>query len=720
MRASTGFGIGRVSWRGATALGFGILASLLIPVMAARPLAASDGPAPVGTGEAVVLPGRVIARETGQPVAGAVVEVEQRGAAKSIERLTTDSDGRFAVRVEPPSRGAPVRLVLTVRHPGFIAVTGGFSMLTDVIETARRSEPTFFDTIRLESGVEYTGVIARSDGSPAAGQEVQFQNWGWTYYPRDTSLSGENKARTDAAGRFRLRMWKTKALEVVVMPDDLAPLRRFIGFADRGDDHPDYWVPADLGRFALEDGPRVSGRLLDREGRPIAGERLAIRGRIDPQLERKATTGPDGSFAFAPLPPGSFTVMADRQGHGASIDYDLPPLPPPSRAIGPVKVVLKSGARSVTVELRELETVAVTCRFVNSSGRPVAGAPISLSGAMLGGGSGPDPPGGRLASAVNEPEPDDPSPHLYWGVQAVPDADGRVVFRAPKGLVEPTLQTFPPDRTTSLRTRLRDGEPLKFWGGGRFGLELVADVPAVTVICYRAPTVLATVEAEGGPVPREAQVRASFIGPNGGSFGGQFERLGDGRFLSESLMPDHEYEITAGCRDYLWAKVRGIKLPEGGHADVRLTLRKRPAPARVGDLAPEINVPGLDGQPFRLSDYRGKFVLLDLWRMWEGPQEGDLPFLKAVRLRHADDPQFVVLGLSGGPRRADAEKVAAKDEIRWLRAVLTHDDGESPTPVSYGADGRSNVILIGPDGRILATDLHGPAIDGTLARFLAP
>ena len=296
--------------------------------------------------EDVVLPGRVVVRESGRPVVGAIVEVERKGGGgAAVERLTTDADGRFRLRLDPSSDASASRPAVRVRHPDFVALKGGGVTLTDLIGRARRGEPTFLDPIRLDAGVEYTGVIIRPDGSPAAGQEVQFQNWGWTYYPRQHNFAAESTTRTGADGRFRLRMWKTKALEINVTPDDLAPFRRFIGHAGRGDERPDYWVPADLGRFVLEDGSRtvVTGRLLDRAGRPIAGERLQIQGRIDLQLTRKTTTGADGSLAFPPVHPGSFNVMGERQGHGAYISHDLPAQPPPPRPIGPVKVVVKVG-----------------------------------------------------------------------------------------------------------------------------------------------------------------------------------------------------------------------------------------------------------------------------------------------------------------------------------------------------------------------------------------
>ncbi len=37
---------------------------------------------------------------------------------------------------------------------------------------------------------------------------------------------------------------------------------------------------------------------------------------------------------------------------------------------------------------------------------------------------------------------------------------------------------------------------------------------------------------------------------------------------------------------------------------------------QVGQLAPDISGEDLDGVPFRLSDYRGKVILLDFWGHW--------------------------------------------------------------------------------------------------------
>jgi hypothetical protein len=50
--------------------------------------------------------------------------------------------------------------------------------------------------------------------------------------------------------------------------------------------------------------------------------------------------------------------------------------------------------------------------------------------------------------------------------------------------------------------------------------------------------------------------------------------------------------------------------------------------------------------------------------------------------------------------------------------VLEYETGDSPIPSLYGADARSSVVMIGPDGRILAMGLHGGAIDLAVANAL--
>lgn len=66
----------------------------------------------------------------------------------------------------------------------------------------------------------------------------------------------------------------------------------------------------------------------------------------------------------------------------------------------------------------------------------------------------------------------------------------------------------------------------------------------------------------------------------------------------------------------------------------------------VGQIpVPDITGTMVDGRPFRLSDYRGKVVLLNFWATWCGPCRQEIPDL--IKLQKDFGPQgFTVVGLS--------------------------------------------------------------------------
>ena len=67
--------------------------------------------------------------------------------------------------------------------------------------------------------------------------------------------------------------------------------------------------------------------------------------------------------------------------------------------------------------------------------------------------------------------------------------------------------------------------------------------------------------------------------------------------------------ICLGLALYGCGQFRAARMP----ADSQLALARVPV---VGQVAPEIEGEDLDGVPFKLSDYRGKVVVLDFWGNW--------------------------------------------------------------------------------------------------------
>ncbi|MBI4568268.1 MAG: TlpA family protein disulfide reductase [Planctomycetes bacterium] len=66
--------------------------------------------------------------------------------------------------------------------------------------------------------------------------------------------------------------------------------------------------------------------------------------------------------------------------------------------------------------------------------------------------------------------------------------------------------------------------------------------------------------------------------------------------------------------------------------------------AMLNEPAPDVERPGLDGKPVKLSDFRGRIVLLDFWATWCGPCREEIPHLAEISRKHAGD--LVVVGVS--------------------------------------------------------------------------
>jgi cytochrome c biogenesis protein CcmG/thiol:disulfide interchange protein DsbE len=147
-----------------------------------------------------------------------------------------------------------------------------------------------------------------------------------------------------------------------------------------------------------------------------------------------------------------------------------------------------------------------------------------------------------------------------------------------------------------------------------------------------------------------------------------------------------------------------------------LLLALRPGTAslaRIGEPAPNFALADLDGNPLRLSDLRGRPVIVNFWASWCGPCVEEFPLLADAQLAHEADG-LVVVGIVFRDRSEAARAFMGRMAATWPAAM---DPGEEVAQ-GYGVIGPPATFFIDRNGIVVGRQI-GQFSPADLERGLA-
>ena len=180
--------------------------------------------------------------------------------------------------------------------------------------------------------------------------------------------------------------------------------------------------------------------------------------------------------------------------------------------------------------------------------------------------------------------------------------------------------------------------------------------------------------------------------------------------LVSTLDKDNQLEVKDSLAQELNKKYPGLFYIE----DLVAQMEKARATA-VGVAAPEITLPNPEGEIVTLSSLKGSVVLVDFWAQWCKPCRLENPNVVKAFNKYKDRG-FTVYGVSLDRTKDKWVQAIEEDGLNWTH-VSDLQYFNSVAAKAYGVESIPFSILLDRDGKIIAKNLRGKALEDALEEF---
>ncbi|WP_167613825.1 redoxin domain-containing protein [Maribellus sediminis] len=191
-----------------------------------------------------------------------------------------------------------------------------------------------------------------------------------------------------------------------------------------------------------------------------------------------------------------------------------------------------------------------------------------------------------------------------------------------------------------------------------------------------------------------------------------------GEFVKQSLKSKNLLKIG----DYLILDKTYFKIEKITYSGDSIYLRRdknaeKTGGTQLGMKAIDFNSQTLEGEHFKLSDHRGKYVLLDFWGTWCAPCRKELTTLKEASDLFKDY-NLVIVGIAKDSKQTLSQYLAT-NPLPWIQ-IPQHQTEDDSILNLYHVTSYPTTFLIDPDGKIIDKNLRGEPLIHKLRQFLYP
>jgi len=138
----------------------------------------------------------------------------------------------------------------------------------------------------------------------------------------------------------------------------------------------------------------------------------------------------------------------------------------------------------------------------------------------------------------------------------------------------------------------------------------------------------------------------------------------------------------------------------------------------IGDYAPIFSGNTPDGNKLSLGDIKGEVIILDFWASWCGPCRRENPnVVKMYNKYHDKGLEIVGISLDKAGQEGRWTQAIAQDKLTWKH--LSNLKGwQEPIAQLYGVRSIPATYILDGDGKIIAKNLRGQALENKVAEIL--